>query len=89
MLTQRSQEAHTGPPLRGTSRQLALPLPTGGPPASWRQAADAGAGGPPTRPGQVWARLPLPVRAEVRRVVWRVWDGKTLVASGSALIHVV
>jgi hypothetical protein len=74
MLIQRTQEADAGTPRRGTSRQLALPLPTGEPPAPASAVCLLLAGGPPMRPRQVWARLPPPVRAEVRRVVWRVLE---------------
>jgi hypothetical protein len=71
MLTQRSQEARPG---RGASRQLALPLAPAGPPAPASAAGPLLAGGVPVRPRQVWVRLPPPVRAEVRRLVWQVLE---------------
>ena len=65
--------ARPGPPAPGASRQLALPLPPLGaaPPPP---ALACLAGGAPVRPRQVWVRLPPPVRAEVRRAVWRVLE---------------
>jgi hypothetical protein len=81
MLTQRSREARAVPPparpghpLRGTSRQLALPLAPDGPPAPAAVTCPLLAGGVPVRPRQVWVRLSPPVQAEVRRLVWQVLE---------------
>ena len=52
---------------RGRLRQLVLPLgPLDAPPPAPGEAR--------VRPRQVWARLAPPVRAEVRRIVWRVLE---------------
>jgi hypothetical protein len=73
-----SQEARTvpppGPPAREAGRQLALPLPPCAPPAPTPAAGPPPGGGVPVPPRRVWARLPPPARAEVRRVVWRVME---------------
>jgi hypothetical protein len=81
MLTQHRQEvcpvpspARPGHLVRGTSHQLALPLPPGGPPAGEPAAIPPLTSVVPVRPRQVWGRLPPPVQAEVRRTVWRVLE---------------
>jgi hypothetical protein len=66
--------ARPGPPGRGASRQLALPLPPLGAPLPAPAALAGPVGVAPVRPRQVWVRLPPPVQAEVRRAVWRVLE---------------
>jgi hypothetical protein len=75
-----SQEAPPPPPSaplvrsgRVASRQLALPLPPPGPPGPGALVLEP-RGGAVVRPRQVWARLPPPIRAEVRRLVGQVLE---------------
>jgi hypothetical protein len=75
-----SQEASPSPPSaplvrsgRLAGHQLALPLPPPGPPGPAPLVLEL-RGGAVVRPRQVWARLPPPIRAEVRRLVRQVLE---------------
>lgn len=63
---------HSMSPLRASSRQLALPFPPPGLPGPAPPARLPLGGAVRVRPRQVWAQLPPPARAEVRRIVWQV-----------------
>ena len=76
-----NQEAPPRPPsarpvrsVRVTSRQLALPLPPPGPPGPAPLVLEPLGGAVRVHPRQVWTRLPPPVQAEVRRLVWQVLE---------------